>query len=150
MKLKTIIPYIVVGIIGILLLNLIAWTYLSRTIGINRIDLEEAAMQHLAGTLFCFLFGLLIEWKIIIGLIKRERKLHFSPLLILGIIILAISCIPPEAVFMQFGLRSPFPISTRLQDFFIGPIAQSSKIQSILAVTSGCLITRGMTRNIVT
>ena len=145
MKLKAIIPYIIVGVVGILLLNLIAFNNMLTTpTGIDRLEVNTA--EHLVGTLYCFLFGLLIEWKRILGFIKREIKLHFSPLFIIGIIILAISCIPQIAVLLWCGIPNPFPAGTSLSSIFIGPLVHSSIIQSILAVTAGCVIIRGLTQ----
>lgn len=146
-KYKKILPYIVVGLLAILLVNLIAANYLEMRDYANRLQVGNVITRHLAGTLYCFLLGLLLEWKTIVKLAKRKITLHFSPLLILGVIILAISCIAPVTIIMQFGLCKPFPAGTGLLNFFIGPLAQSSNIQNILAVIAGCMIIRGITNN---
>ena len=146
MKLKAIIPYIIVGVLGILLLNLIAFNnQLTTPTGIDRLEVNAA--EHLVGTLWCFLFGLLVEWKTIVRFVKRETRFQFSPLIIIGFIILAISCLPQIAVVIWCGIPGPFPAGTRLSNFFIGPLAHSSIIQSILAVTAGCIIVRGMAKS---
>lgn len=145
-KSKKILSDIVVGLIEILLINLIAANYLEMRDDANRLQIENVITRHLIGALYCFLVGLLIEWETIVKIAKREILLHFSPLLLFGIITLAISCIAPATIIMQFGLCKPFPTSTGLLSFFIGPLAQSSLIQDILAVIAGCMIIRGITK----
>jgi uncharacterized membrane protein YhaH (DUF805 family) len=147
MKFKKLFSYVVVGILGILLANLIAANYLEIRGYANRFQIEKLFMGHLIGTLYCFLFGLLLEWKTIVALARREIALHISSLLILGIVVLAISCISP-AIILRFGLYLPFPAGSKLLSFFIGPLSQSSNIQNILAVTAGCMILRGMTKKL--
>jgi uncharacterized membrane protein YhaH (DUF805 family) len=146
MKFKKLFSYVVVGIIGILLANLIAANHLEMSGYAKRLQIEKVLVGHLIGTLYCFLFGLLLEWKTIVALTRREISLHISSLLILDIAILAISCISPATIMMQFGLQLPFPIGTKLLSFFFGPLAQSSNMQNILAVIAGSMIIRGLTK----
>jgi hypothetical protein len=144
--LKKIVPYFVVGILGILLINLIASNYLALSKSASRIEIDEVVMQHIRGTLYCLLLGVLLEWRTVVKLIKREAKLSFSPLLIPGIIILLISSLSPFT-FLRFGINFPFPDSTNFLSFFVGPLSQSFGIQNILAVIAGSIIGKSLSKN---
>jgi len=147
MQWKRILLYLAIGIIGILLINLIASNSLLIEKGVSEIDITKAIALHILGTLYCFLLGVLLEWRIIEKLIKKEAKLGFSPLLIPGIIILLIGAIPPIMIAILFGIHFPFPEGTTILSFFIGPLSHSSKIQNLLAVIAGSIITKSLTRN---
>ena len=145
---KRIISYIVVGIIGVILVNLIASNSLDMQASVSRLEVNEAIMQHLLATLYCFLLGVLLEWRTVVRLIKKERKLLASPLLIPGLILLLISCLSPVVILMRMGIFLPFPHSTKFLSFFFGPLAQSSRVQNLLAVVAGSLIIRGLSKNV--
>ena len=146
MQLKRVLPYIAVGILGILLLNLIASNALLMEKYGNRLEMK-AALIHILVTLYCFLFGVLLEWRTVVKLVKREAKPSLSPLLIPGFIILLISCISPIIFVMHVGIIFPFPDGTGFLNFLVGPLALSSRIQNILAVAAGVMIMRGLSKN---
>jgi fructose-specific phosphotransferase system IIC component len=141
------IPYAVVGILAMLLLNLIASNYFLLRTSINRIEVHESTIRHLLGTLYCFLLGVLLEWRTVVKLIKKETRASFSILFIPSFLILAVSCISPVMILMRFGLILPFPHSTNFLSLLIGPMSQSSLIQNLLAVVAGSMIMKGLSKN---
>jgi hypothetical protein len=141
---KRIIPYIVVGIVGFILMNLIASNALDMQVSASRLESTKLVNLHLLGTLYCFLLGVLLEWRTVERLIKKDIKMSFSPLLIPGLILLLISCISPVIVITRIGIDLPFPHGKSFLSFFTGPLAQSSRVQNLLAVIAGSMIIRGL------
>lgn len=147
MQWKRLIPYGIVGTLGILLMNLIASTYLSLPGHFSAIEASEAVKQHLLGTLYCFLLGVLLEWRTVVKLIKKEVRLGFSPRLVPGLVILLVGCISPMMIIMKIGIFFPFPIHTSFRSVLFGPLAQSSTVQNILAVIAGSIIIKSLAKN---
>jgi Na+/H+-translocating membrane pyrophosphatase len=119
-----------------LLINLIASNYLSLSESAAGLQNEKAVMLHILGTLYCFLLGVLVEWRTVVKLIKKEAKLSFSTPLIPGFIILLISCISPIIIITRIGIIFPFPFTSFLS-FFIGPLSHSTRIQNLFSVVAG-------------
>ncbi len=143
MQLKRIIPYVVVGVLGMLLMNLIASNYFLLRTSINRIEIHESTIRHLLGTLYCFLLGVLLEWRTVVKLIKKKTKISFSIPLIRHSYFSG-KLHSPVMLLMRFGIILPFPYSTNFLSLLIGPMSQSSLIQNLLAVVAGNLIIKSL------
>lgn len=133
---------IVVFLIGLLLLNLIAWLYsdiYSSSTIIKRIDVSDLYKFSLITFLF-LLFGILIEWKRIPYILSKEAKVD-KLLLISSVILIVVSMIPFIKWVQWFGYSTCWT----LRGLFLGPI-QSEYIKNSISILAGILLIRSLTR----
>ncbi|MGF7184252.1 hypothetical protein GGQ84_000335 [Desulfitispora alkaliphila] len=152
MKFKELISYIIIGLIGILLLNLYSANSLELREAIDRLMHEKIFKLHLLGVLYIFMLGILVKWRTVLKLVTRKIKLKLNSLLIPGIILLLISSIPPIYILSipsQIGFAStflPFPRGNVGIDMLLGPLIHGS-IQPMLSALSGVIIIQGLHKN---
>ena len=144
---KKILSYVVVGALGILLENLIASNQLSTNEAARDLHEKKGVLCHIYGGIYSFLLGVLLEWRTVTKLFKKEIKLSPSGLLIPGILILLISFISPIIFMMRFGISLPFPKGNSPSSFIFGPLIHSSIIQKQLSVIAGSIIIKGLSKN---
>ena len=142
MQLKDFIKYFAVTLIGFILLNLFSAVL---------IDMREAGQQLMAGrivqlhvlaTFYCFLLGVLVEWRPIVKLVAGRLKLNINRALIPGILLLLISLIHP-VLLLQWGVN-PNPAGGFGINMITDPFIQSANGQNLLSVISGIIIIRGL------
>ncbi|QHE52719.1 hypothetical protein [Pontibacillus sp. HMF3514] len=103
---KKIIQYAVVFIIGLMILNVIAEIFRSMAMGVEgivRID-EERLWNYFYISLLSILFGILIEWKRVLKILKGD--INFNWLIIPTVIFLIISLTPHTYTFRLVGIAS--------------------------------------------
>ncbi len=146
MKIKKIILYVIVAILGVLLLNLIATAQIKASECGYYLDTDGLVLWHAFGGVFAFLFGVLLEWRTVVKLLKKEIRLGFSWLHICAIVILIISLIPPSIIIIYIGIRFPFTHGAGGFSLIAGALAHSSVVQKILSVVAGSFIIKGLSQ----
>lgn len=147
MKTKTIIPYVVVLIMGVLLLNIIATSQLNGYEFAKQFDIKGAVLWHILGGVFAFLFGVLLEWRTVVKLLRREIRPSISWLHICAVLIFIISLIPPVIIVMHIGIKFPFTTGTGSFSLIGGALSHSSIVQGILSVTAGSATIKACIKN---
>lgn len=146
MQSKELIRYIVVIVIGLILINLHSANLIDIRVAANRLMDERIIELHLLGTAYCFLLGVLLQWRNVLKLAKREVRLKINPLLIPGIILLLISLMHPIFFLYQLGLGLTLPFSKGGigTNMLLAPLIQGSTTQNILSIISGFIVIEGL------
>lgn len=142
MKVKKIISYIIVVILGVVLLNLVASAQIRASEFASRMKIDGMILWHIYAGVFAFLFGVLLEWHTIVKLLKREIRPGYSWLHICAILMLIISFIPPVIFITNMGIR--FPFTYRGSSLIVGALSHTSVVQKILSVVAGSFIIKGL------
>lgn len=145
-KLKKIITYFALSVIGILILGFLSANTRAISTAANMMQFNEVAELHLLGTLYCFLFGILLSWRNFEGLIKRDIQIKFNKFFILGIFLLLISSIHPSYIMIKLG---PFVgASDSVGNIWIyiltAPLRLTTNIHNILSVLAGMAVIKGI------
>jgi hypothetical protein len=148
MNIRKFISYIIVVALGILLLNLVATAQLHANTSAQNIDSDGIVMWHIIGVVFALLFGVLTEWSNVWKLVKKELRTGFSALCVFGILLFAISLIPPSTFVTLFGINFPFTYGEGSFSLIAGAISNSSIVQYILSVVAGGMIIKGLTQKV--
>ncbi len=145
MQFKELIKYIVVTLIGLFLLNLYSANLMDIGEAARGLMTERIIKLHILASVYCFLLGVLVEWRSVIKLVTREIKLKHSMLLVPGIILLLISLMHPAFIMTELRLfLLPFPKDGVGINMLIGPFLHASNTQNILSVISGILVIKGL------
>ena len=148
MNIRKFIPYIIVAALGILLLNLVATAQIHAHTSAQKIDMNSYVMWHIIGAAFAFLFGVLTEWRNLLKLVKKELRTGFSALCAFGILLFAISLIPPSTFLTTFGINFPFTYGGGSFSLIVGAMTHSSIVQYILSVVAGGMLIKGLSQKI--
>ncbi len=104
-------------------------------------------MLHISAMVFCFLFGVLLEWRLLVSIFSKKLSIILNFTLILGLIIFLIGLFPPVFYLMEFGsLHLPFPKGGIGINVLFGMLNQFSNVQAILSVTAGTMIIKGISQ----
>lgn len=145
MNLKKTMIYTGVLLIAWLLLNIYSSLLLDIRIAASRLDVDQMIMLHIFAMIVCFLFGVLLEWKHLVSLFSKKLTRKISISLILGVILLLTSLLPPMFYIMEFSsFHMPFPKGGVGINMVFGLFNQFSNVQAILSVTAGTLVIKGL------
>ncbi len=145
MNWKKTIVFIGVGFVAWLLLSVYTSLLLDIRLAASRLDVNQMTMLHIYAMIVCFLFGVLLEWKQLVSLFSNKISVKISSKLILGVILLLISLLPPVFYVMQFSsLHMPFPKGGVGINMVFGLFNQFSNVQAILSVVAGTLVIKGL------
>lgn len=135
-------------VIGLILINLHSANLIEMRAAAYRLMDERTIELHLLGTTYCFLLGVLLQWRTVLKLAKREVKLKLNPLLIPGIILILISLMHPIFLLYQLGLglTLPFPKGGGRTNMLLAPLIQGSTTQNILSIISGFIVIEGLNK----
>ena len=145
MKSKKIIMYIGVFFIAVLILNVYSSLLWDIKEAASQLDVNRMTMSHISAMIFCFLFGVLLEWRLLISIFSKKVSIKLSFSLILGLILFLIGLFPPVFYLMEFGsLHLPFPKGGIGINVLFGMLNQFSSVQAILSVAAGTLVIKGI------
>jgi hypothetical protein len=133
--------YTLVTLIGIVLLNLLTTNYFALDEASRNVDITRLYQLHAIKVFYGFLFGILINYRTIVKYFGGNIGPNLT--LLPGLVLLAISLVPPIHILYQFGINMPMGMGSPGLNYLFAPLQYSSTSQLMLSLIAGILISRG-------